>query len=102
MNVKINRVLRHTQEFIDVVESHTSDLEVTRMVDVGYYLQAQEELRTLKTAFDESLSRLQHIDHLLKQKYFEIANRWQREQRALNRHLANPLKKNRDRGATVL
>lgn len=102
LDVKINRLLTRTQEFFDVVESHIGDLEITRMIDAGYYLRAQEELRTLQATFDESLNRVQHLDYILRQKYLEVAYRWQKEQRALNRHLANPKNKTRDRSVIVL
>lgn len=101
-DTKINRVLMRTQEFIDMVESLKGDLVVARMVDVSYYLQQQEELRTLTTVLAESTKRVEHLDHLLRQKYSAVVHRWQKEQRALNRHLANLQKSKSDSGATVL
>lgn len=85
-----------------MVESCKGDLGVVRMVDVSYYLQGHAELCALKSALAESQKRVQHLDKLLEQKYLEIADRWQKEQRALNRHRANPKKIMRDSDVPVL
>lgn len=99
---RADRMCVNIQALIDLVESLKGDLVVARMVDVAYYLQQQEELRTLTTVLAETTKRVEHLDHLLRQKYCEVVNRWQKEQRALNRHLANLQKAKSDSGATVL
>lgn len=85
-----------------MVESFKGDLAVVRLVDVSYYLKGHAELCTLKSALAKSQKRVQHLDKLLEQKYSEIAGRWQKEQRALNRHRANPKKIKRDNDVSVL
>ncbi len=86
---KAERLLSFTQTFINKVELFKGDLSIARNIDVFFYMQKNEEMRTLIEGILESTIRLQSQTKLLEETYNAVMIRLCKENCWLGDHVGN-------------